>query len=75
MIAPYNPVEDVTIIIPITRVYAEVLHSLRTLAGKQIQVNVPYGGVDSGVLIQSWGTLLFSCRYNILFAWLLVRLQ
>ena len=70
---PDNSVEDVAIIVTIPRVHAEILHSLWTLSGKQVQVDVPHSGVDGGILVQAWCSLLFSGGYDVFFAWLLVE--
>ena len=52
-----DPVEDVSVVVTVARVHAEVLHRLGTLLREQLHVDVPNGGVQRGLLVQPGGDI------------------
>merc|ERR1719483_1423494 len=70
---PDNPVEDVAIVVTIASMYTEILHSLRTLPGEQVQVDISNSGVYCGILIQPGGAFFFCSRYDVFLARFLVK--
>lgn len=71
----YHPVENVAVVVAVSRVDAKVFHRLRALLREQLYVNVAMRGVQSGGLVQPRHSALGlgGGRDNVLFRRFLVK--